>query len=300
MTRTLEPVVVNSIATDPRIKYRDALLNQGVHGLLVLPLVLRGTVIGWISVRRTQTPPFHSDQVTLARALSYQMTLAVQLARLAKQEQQATLINERNRMAREIHDTLAQGFTGIVIQLEAAEDVLEDEPEEAHAHLEKARSLARDSLAEARRSVWALHPEVLESTDLADALEQIVMQLTENTTIQTHVKITGEPHRLSQAVESNLLRIGQEAITNALKYGQATTIQIKLDYTQESVALVVRDDGRGMDTTLHETHNGFGLISMRERAEHLGGTFSFSSQLGQGTTVRVIVPTQAIEGKHHD
>src|SRR5690606_6384172 len=132
----------------------------------------------------------------------------------------------RNRMAQEIHDTLAQGLTGIIIQLEAAEDVLGGEPGVVQNHLDRARLLARESLAEARRSVWALRPQVLEETDLPGALQRLAARLQDGRPSTIQAEITGEPFPLSALVESELLRIAQEALNNGVKHAAAENIKL--------------------------------------------------------------------------
>jgi signal transduction histidine kinase len=220
--------------------------------------------------------------------LVQQATLAIQLTELSdnasRQASEGAVLEERNRLAREIHDTLAQGFTGIVIQLEAAEDTLaEDEKEAALAHLARARELARDSLAEARRSVQALRPLALERDDLPGALRRSVEQLTAGTAISIEVVISGLPVTLSEQVENELLRIGQEAVNNAVKHAGATAVMVELSYETNGVTLMIQDNGRGFDS--HQPAPGFGLAGMRERANRIGAEIMIDSQPGGGTTV---------------
>ena len=200
---------------------------------------------------------------------------------------QNNILAERSRMAREIHDTLAQGFTGIVIQLEAAEDGLqENDPEAAVAHLGRARALARTSLAEARRSVWALRPEVLEERDLPTALRLLAEQMGAQTAVA--FQLEGIPRPLPPAVEDALLRIGQEGVTNAIRHAKATAVTIALAYQPAAVQLRVADNGRGFDPTQTPSSNGqggFGLTSMRERATNIGGQLPIASQPHNGTTI---------------
>lgn len=212
--------------------------------------------------------------------------------RLQQIRSHSAVLTERNRMAREIHDTLAQGFTGIVVQLEAAEDVLVNAPEEAQEHLAQARRLARASLGEARRSVWALRPQALEGADLPTALAASSREISAVTHIQVYFMVSGTPRALPSEVESNLLRVGQEALNNAVMHSGAREIVTELAFDPRKLRMRVADDGRGFDpeAPVSVEGGGFGLISMRERVESLGGQMSVRSAHGQGTEVLVEVP----------
>lgn len=222
----------------------------------------------------------------------------------AEQAREYAVLQERNRLAREIHDTLAQGFTGIVIQLEAAEDSLHDDPEEAQAHIARARTLARESLAEARRSVQALRPHLLEQRDLAFALKYYVEQMTAGTPVLAEVIVEGTPPtNLSNDIEGHLLRVGLEALTNTLKHANALHVRVQLTFSPNGVHLSVTDDGDGFDTSTAATwlgadallsdrdmtEQGFGLAAMRERAERIGGRLRVESSPGKGCSVSVTI-----------
>ena len=240
----------------------------------------------------------------LAQVLANQATLAIQLNRLAEQVGQSAVLEERNHMAREIHDTLAQGFTGIVIQLEAAESALAT-PERAQIHLDRARQLARDSLTEARRSVRTLrdaqsHPQTLEADNLASAIAQSIQQVTADFEIATHFTLEGTPYLLPSPIEINLLRIAQEAMTNILNHAQANHFTVKLIYSAESIQLQVQDDGRGFDPSLSQADaspDRFGLVGMQERSHSMGGRFSLVSSPGEGTSVSVVVAMNSFQSE---
>lgn len=216
--------------------------------------------------------------------------------RLAAEGQFAAVFQERNRVAREIHDTLAQGLTGISVQIEMAKERLSTPPA-ALQHLEIARTLVRSSLTEARRTVWGLRPQICENQDLCSALREIAHQLTAGTGIS--VQVTASPTRfhLPPALESDLLRIGQEAITNAVKHAQPRTIGVELHVTPEAAELRVIDDGCGgavaaATAPLHQTgpRPGLGVTGMRERAKHLHGHFTLNDRPEGGTELRLRVP----------
>lgn len=201
------------------------------------------------------------------------------------------VLAERNRIAREIHDTLAQGFAGISLQLEAVDETLQEAPTTAREHLNRARGLVRSSLAEARRSVWELRSPTLESEGLSEAIAHIARQLTAGLAVQAQVQTKGTMRSLPLSVESDLLHIAQEALTNAVKHAQALHIDVELRFDRASVRLTVRDDGIGFDVAHanSKSREGFGLIGMRERAEQIGGRLTVQSTPDRGTEVRVEV-----------
>ncbi|HEY9607582.1 MAG TPA: response regulator [Allocoleopsis sp.] len=205
-----------------------------------------------------------------------------------KRAEEASILAERNRIARDIHDTLAQVLTGVVVHMEAAKVVVPEESK-ARTHVMQAHNLARDGLAEARRSVWALRPQVLEQGNLSQALESLVHGLTAGTPIKGQCTIEGTRYPLPSDAETNLLRIAQEAFVNALKHAHANAVQVELTFGSQAVSLCVRDNGRGFNPELLRG-KGFGLIGMRERVQSLGGQLTIASQPGQGTEVIAIVP----------
>ena len=206
----------------------------------------------------------------------------------------AAVLVERNRIAREIHDSLAQGLAGISLQLELVAKMLSGSTDTARNHLNQARMLARQSLADARRSLWDLRSGGPESSDLPTSLTTSARHLTAQTGVQTQLQVSGTFRELDQHIESNLLRIGQEAIANAVKHAGAQRIDISLDFDTNIVRLSVRDNGRGFDCNHAPTpaEGHFGLVGMRERAEQIGGRLTVSSTPGCGTQVSAEVPVR--------
>jgi len=202
------------------------------------------------------------------------------------------VLAERTRIAREIHDNLAQEMSGISVQLEVVARTMPPGADAAITHLDRARLQVRHGIAEARRYVWDLRSPALENNDLPTALSETARRLTNETAIQAQVEVNGTFRPLPHLVEDNLLRIGQEAINNAVKHGKAQRIFVNLVFDARRVQLSVRDDGRGFDSQV--AGNGraghFGLIGMRERAERIGGTLSIHSTEGSGTEVVADVP----------
>ncbi|MGQ0603452.1 MAG: GAF domain-containing sensor histidine kinase [Anaerolineales bacterium] len=290
--RTRRPFTVDDVANDPRLRQRALMLAQGIQQILYVPLLSGQQPLGFISINSLARRRYSPDEIELAQALAQQVTLAMQLARLARETQRTAILDERNRMAREIHDTLAQGFTGIVVQLEAADDVLGETNDAASAHLTRARTLARESLVEARRSVYALRPQALEHKPLPVALRDSVAALTAGAALSVEWQLPEHWPPLPADLEADLLRLGQEAVTNALKHAHATHLRLALRSVPDRVELEVSDNGRGFDpdSVRPRPEDGFGLIGMRERATRHGGTLTVTSQPNAGTTVNCSIP----------
>ncbi len=208
-----------------------------------------------------------------------------------KRAEAASILEERNRFAREIHDTLAQAFTGIIMQMETAKVVVPDDSK-ARALINATDDLAREGLAEARRSVWALRPPQLEQEGLSRTLQHLVSGITTGTPLQAQYKIQTPPYPLPDDIETNLLRIVQEATTNALKHANASTILVELTFDFQAIQLRIQDNGDGLNPD-RQSGLGFGLMGMRERVQNLSGQLLINSQVGQGTEVVAIVPLAA-------
>jgi signal transduction histidine kinase len=213
---------------------------------------------------------------------------------LAAAERDAGRLAERQRLARDIHDTLAQGFVSIVLQLQAAEADLPGDATEARGHLERARRTARDNLAEARRLVWDLRPEALSAAPLGEALGRLAGRVAEETGLDATATVTGTPRPLSADTEVTLLRVTQEALTNVTRHANAGRVAVTLSYMDGEAALDVRDDGTGFAPSAdgHGPNGGLGLRGMRERVEALGGRLAVESAPGRGTTIAVTVPVR--------
>ncbi|HLX77026.1 MAG TPA: sensor histidine kinase [Terriglobales bacterium] len=222
--------------------------------------------------------------VVLGRRLREQMALIGQKLR------SGAVLQERNRIARELHDTLEQELAGITMQLDLAVDCFLQAPQVARQAMETARNMSRHSMVEARRSVWDLRCQLLEHGDLVSALTQIVRTPSGRNHNAVTVSVHGNPMRLPVSIEMNLLRIGQEAVANAVRHGSATRITVELRYAPEAVSLYVSDDGSGFRSEVAGGSGHFGLQDMQERARSMGCQLQIDSQPGQGTRIRVQVP----------
>ncbi|MDV6287151.1 sensor histidine kinase [Streptomyces rochei] len=227
-------------------------------------------------------------------------------ADLAAAQHTAGVLAERDRLAREIHDTLAQGLSSIQLLLRAAERALPRAPQNAARYVDQARQAAADNLAEARRFVAALTPPTLEGTTLADALERLCTTTSARHRITARFHLTGDPVPLTTAHEVALLRIAQSALANTVRHAGATTSEVTLSYLGDHVALDIVDDGHGFDPTLLPASDpetgGFGLGVMRARTQALGGTLTIESAPGRGTALAArlpLTPPSATEPEAH-
>ncbi len=221
--------------------------------------------------------------VELERAMADNAALQEQLIAQARD---AGVQEERQRLAREIHDTIAQSLAGIVTQLEAAV---------GGERQERALVLAREALAEARRSVRGLAPADLDGATLPAALGSVVTGWADERDVRTDVVVTGDPAPLHPEVEATVLRIAQEALTNVAKHADAARVGVTLSYDDDEVVLDVRDDGVGFDPGAPAADSSFGLRGMRQRTERLAGVLTLESRPGGGTAVSVRLPALAHE-----
>jgi ligand-binding sensor domain-containing protein/signal transduction histidine kinase len=244
-------------------------------------------------------PPFYRTPLFAAIAISSAMLLAWLLYWLRVRELRArysAVLAERNRISQDIHDTLAQNLAGIALQLDSIHMQLPEVKSDLRERLDEACNLTRYSLAEARRAITDLRSDELECPELSAALPEIAQRVA--AALETRIQVVGAPRRLNPSTERNLLRIFQEALTNAVKHAHARTVDVELRYEPESLALRIRDDGHGFDPQLLSPSGSghYGLVGMRERTERIGGHFTLASKLGEGTELRVEVPLGAHAG----
>jgi two-component system, NarL family, nitrate/nitrite sensor histidine kinase NarX len=287
-------LVIEDIPTDPfeqaifsplKFDLETWCTEHGIRKLINIALTWANKPTSSLLIYFPSGRSLSEQQIELMCALAQQATLAIQLTQLAEEAKQSALLQERTRMAREIHDTLAQAFGGISMQLQAATYFAATQPEKSQAHLQTAQALSQDGLAEARRSVWTLYLETTEYEDPSQAIAKFIEQTTSRQSVPIHLAIEGTPYCLHPDVGLNLLRIAQESIANALRHAQPQTIRICLGYSDQALQLSICDDGCGFELRSHQP--GFGLLGMQQRAARMGATWQLSSQVGQGTTITV-------------
>lgn len=257
-----------------------------------VPLLKGERLLGIMNVATPDWDVFTPQDIEILAAIGHQIATTIERTQLAEQATRVALVEERNRLAREVHDTLAQGLTAITLQLEAADALLDSAPERARARLQLALECARESLDEARRSVLDLRAGPLERQALPAALAELARRFTEETAIPVDTRLALGSPRLPARVEAALYRIAQEALVNVRRHAQATHVALRLALRGNAVHLTITDDGRGFDTARGQppARTGFGLLGMQERAHLLHGTMQVRSSVGAGTRISVAIP----------
>jgi two-component system NarL family sensor kinase len=250
-------------------------------------LYAHGKKLGVLNVASTDWRQLSSDDLQLLYTIGDMLGIAVERARLFERSAQVGAVEERNRLAREIHDTLAQGLTAVSLQLESADALLEADADPARIRkmVQQALALTRANLEEARRSVLDLRAAPLAGRSLVEAL----VLLAEEAPLPVDLLVTGGNQPLPPRVETGLYRIAQEAINNACQHAQASQVTVKLVATPQLVTLTVEDDGRGFDLE-DVSSSRFGLVGLNERVKLLNGRFHIESTPGQGTRVEAELP----------
>jgi signal transduction histidine kinase len=300
--RTTRTLSVNELPTVERAAWR----SQGIRSVLLVPLrAPDDSEVGLLLVA-SKRRRFPRSAARAYLTVGAQVALVLENMRLfevaRRTGRETGVLRERERMAREIHDSLAQGFTSIVMNLEAADGVLDGnlpaELGEARDYLDRSRLTARESLTEARRLVWALGPEPLESASLPDALGRLVDRWGRESGIAASIVVTGTPLPLPRQTEAALFRMAQEALGNTRKYARASRTALTLSYMGDTVALDSRDDGVGFipgsEPLSASEGGGFGLRAMRERIEGIGGILNIESAPGEGTVLAVELPVDTV------
>jgi signal transduction histidine kinase len=301
-TAALEPVLreVGSQRSPRLVNLGDS--DSPAPAALMLPMHHQSGLLGVLMlVNANGCAECAGDDLILGQGLADQASVAIANAQLLTQARAAAALEERTRLARDIHDTLAQGLTGVVVQLGAAQRALDAAPLEARSHLALALRMARESLAEARRSVWNLRSPALQRGDLGDALRSLTVRPLGGS-VSVSFEQAGELWPLTSEIESTLLRVCQEALVNVAKHAQASEAKVTLEYLPGAVRLSIYDNGVGLDEPLLDDPEllsgpwgGFGLVGMRERVAALGGTLQISSN--GGVQIMVEIPRRRDGGQ---
>lgn len=253
-----------------------------------VPLYARKRKVGLMNVLSPQSQELNEESLGILQTVGDMVGLAVERAQLFENSRELGKISERNRLAREIHDTLAQGLTAITYKLEALSIKAESgqHPEDLLALIEQTQLLVKHNLDEARRSVMDLRATPLEGKNLKTALQELINEMT----FPIKARFRGDAPPLSSRLEMGIYRIAQEALQNVSKHAEAQETSLLLRFSPEEIQLNIRDDGQGFDP--HQVKEGFGLLGMNERARLLGGSFKIESEVGKGTNITVHLPVK--------
>jgi two-component system NarL family sensor kinase len=276
-------------------------LVDGTDGLryhACIPLYARGKKLGVLNVASTDWREPSAEDLYLLNTVGDLVSMAVERARLFARSARLGAVEERSRLARELHDTLAQGLTAIALQLESADALLDSDAERkrVQAAVRKALRLTRSNLEETRRSVQDLRAVPLEGKTLAEALSALAADRNRSGPPEVRCEIAGEARPLPVRIENGLYRMAQEALTNALSHAAASHILLRLETVPHHLHLLIEDDGQGFDADTCDPPRGslehYGLVGMNERARLLGGTFRLESEPGEGTRIVVDIPLE--------
>jgi signal transduction histidine kinase len=285
------PFRTDDITKDPRFRgwWPDA--HPLMRSFLGVPIVAKGDIIGAFYLTEKQgAPEFDENDERLISVLAAHAAIAIENARLFEASRELSVIEERNRLARELHDSMTQNLFSLALTAEAASELVHADPARAEAEIDRIGALARDTQAELRSLIFELRPPQLEADGLVATIGKDLEVLGRAHGLKAGLRVQGTPE-LDSTVEVELYRIVQEALNNALRHAQADTVEVDVDARDGLVTVIVRDDGVGFDPGARGIRERrLGLTSMRERAERLGGTFRVESSPGAGTAVSVEVP----------
>jgi PAS domain S-box-containing protein len=299
----MEPIVIDDVRSDAPLAraYRQVVGEERlrrefrhVRSWMGVPLVLKGHSIGLLAIIHDEPGAYDERHVELASTIANHAAIAIENARLYERAQAAAALEERQRLARELHDSVSQALYGITLGSDAARTLLDRDPARVAGPLEYVRSLAESGLAEMRALIFELRPESLENEGLVAALEKQAAALRARHEIEVHTALCEEPD-VPLWVKDALYRIVQEALHNIARHARAEDVGLLLEQDNEGILLEVRDDGIGFDPS-RSFPGHLGLKSMRERAERLGGTLEVESRPGKGTRILVRIPTRRVDG----
>jgi signal transduction histidine kinase len=270
---------------------RSYLRKLGVKTVLIIPLTSRGQANGRLTFGFSEERDFHPEELEIARALATQASLAIHLTRLAKAARQSAVLEERNQLAAEIHDALAQSFTGISMQLGVAGEQLAAKEGDPLCQIQRANEIAEFGLAEARRSILSLRSSAIEESGLTRTLQRLV----EHSNVAGRLRCDFRSDNIAEEslpprIQHELLRFAQEAISNAVRHAKPTVVSVTLRWHPPNLVLKIRDNGSGISSASLEKSEGFGLGNMRTRASQIGGKLDIQTAAGRGTSIVLTVP----------
>jgi signal transduction histidine kinase len=297
MLDTDRPYRTDDIKRDPRFRGWWPSAHPQMASFLGVPIRSRGGVVGALYLTdKEEAPGFTEEDERLIQMLAAHAAIAIENARLYERGRELTFVEERNRLARDLHDSVVQKLFGVVLAAQSAATLFDRDPDGARGQVQRLQELTQDAIQELRSLIFQLRPPAVESEGLAAALAKHVQVLAKVHRQHIDLVTSGEP-RLRPGVDDEVFRIAQEALHNALRHADADRLELRLEEREQVLVLTVRDDGVGFDpgATAHRSRR-LGLTSMEERAASLGGALRIDSAPGVGTTIRLEVPF----GDRHD
>jgi signal transduction histidine kinase len=291
MLDTDRPYRTDDIKQDPRFRGWWPSAHPQMASFLGVPIRSRGGVLGALYLTdKEDAPGFTDEDERLMLMLAAHAAIAIENARLYERGRELSFVEERNRLARDLHDSVVQKLFGVVLAAQSAETLFDRDPDSARGQLQKLGELTQDAIQELRSLIFQLRPAAVESEGLAEALVKHVQVLRRVHRQDIELEVVGEP-RLRPRIDDEVFRIAQEALHNALRHAAAARLEVRLEEGERLLALTVRDDGRGFDpgAAAHRSRR-LGLTSMEERAAALGGALTIDSAPGEGTTITLEVP----------
>jgi signal transduction histidine kinase len=291
MLESPAPYRTADIRTDPRFRGRWPRAHPDMRSFLGVPIVSRGSVIGAVYLTdKEAAAEFGDDEQQLIEMLAAHAAIAIENARLYERSRELSIVEERNRLARDLHDSVAQKLFGVTLTAEAAATLLERDPAKARVELERLGELSREAMDELRSLVHELRPPALDAEGLVTTLRKHVEVVRRVHGVEIGLEVQGSPER-SPRRDGEVFRIAQEALSNAVRHAAPTRVEVTLAARDGRLVLTVADDGSGFDPAERALRSRrLGLTSMEERAELVGGRLTIESAPSAGTTVRLEVP----------
>jgi signal transduction histidine kinase len=279
--------MVRKVVDYPEGKLKDLVQQEGIQFVISTPLMAKGKTVGTIDLGATALRTIDPEELSLLAAIGHQIGVAVENARLYDPAQHLAVIKERNRLARDLHDSVMQSLYGVTMYAEAAARQLASGARDlTTSYLHEIRDTAQESLREMRLLIFELRPPILKREGLVTALRARLEAVEDRVGMQTEFKVDG-CGPLSPEIEKDLYRVAQEALNNVLKHAQASRVSVRLCQRNEIVTLEIADDGVGFDPAAAREKGGFGLRGMQERVTRLGGRLTVQSHPGKGTQIKV-------------
>jgi nitrate/nitrite-specific signal transduction histidine kinase len=289
-----EPLLIDDLAQDPRVIHTDAAEHVRGRSYVGVPMCIKNRVLGVLSVVSERGHFFEPEEVELLTTIADQVGVAVENARLYEQAEQLAVIEERQRLARELHDSVTQSLYSVNLMAETARRMAATGDLDRTRYLiDRSGEMARQALKEMRLLVYELRPAALTQEGLIGALQQRLDTVEGRAGVKCRLLVEGDPTLLSPSIEMNFYRIAQEALNNALKHAEATEVTVSVEIGSKNANLTVEDNGKGFDPSIAREQGGIGLKSMQERTDQLAGRFTLHSSPGEGAAVRVCLPLQA-------